>query len=90
MKPVRTATFNGRKYKIDIEPDGVRGLCDQYACNDRWIHIFDDLNTQAGLTTVIHEVVHGDHWRLSEDMVERLSKDLGRFLWRLGYRIKEK
>ena len=88
-RPVKSATFNGRRYMIDIDPDGVDGMCDQYACNERYLHIFTDLNTQKGLITTIHEVTHGDNWRLSEDMVDRLSKDLGRFLWRLGYRIGE-
>ena len=87
---VKTATFHGRKYKIDIDPEGVKGMCDQYDPNDRWIHIFDDLNTQHGLMTAIHEVLHSEDWKESEDRIEQISKDIGRFLWRLGYRIKEK
>ena len=86
---VKTATFNGRKYKIDIEPDGLDGNCDQYACNERYFSIYTDLNKQTGLITAIHEGLHACKWDASESSVDTASKDIGRFLWRLGYRIKE-
>jgi hypothetical protein len=87
MDKIRTHTFNGRKYKIDIDT-GVDGWCDQYACNELMIHILADLGTQKGLITVIHEALHAEDWKAGEGTVERVSSEIGRFLWRLGYRIQ--
>ena len=84
---VRTATFNGRKYRIDT--DEIDGSCDQYACNERFIHINAPLNTQKGLITVIHESLHASNWCAGEKVVDRTSTDIGRLLWRLGYRRVE-
>lgn len=87
MKPVRTATFNGRKYKIDCDT-GVDGWCDQYGLNERYIHIHKPLNTKDGLVTAIHEMLHASNWSKSEKDVDRISIEIGRTLWRLGYRCK--
>jgi len=87
MAKVKTHTFNGRKYKIDI--DSIDGNCDQYACNERYLSIYADLKTQTGLITAVHESLHACNWAKTEDIVDNVSKDIGRFLWRLGYRIKE-
>lgn len=86
MKHVRTHTFNGRKYKIEIGP--LDGCCDQYKCNERYIQIFADLKTKDGLITAIHESLHAENWAASEEVVERVSSEIGSFLWRLGWRKK--
>ena len=87
MKPVKTHTFNKRKYTIDIGK--FEGSCDQYKCSDHYLSILADLDTQKGLITAIHEALHACKWTASEDSVDTTSNDIGRFLWRLGFRIKE-
>ena len=91
MKPVRTHQFNGRKYKIYVH-EPLDGWCDQYKCNERAIHLMTPLNTRNGLITVIHESLHASDWRQSEKAVDRVSKEVGRLLWRMGYRwqVKER
>jgi len=87
MRKVKTHTFNGRKYHIDV--DLIEGWCDQFkldAQNGRCIHILADLSTQKGLIVAIHEALHAENWAATEDVVDRVSKEIGSFLWRLGYR----
>ncbi len=84
-KPVRTHTFNGRLYKMDI--GAVDGNCDQFnSNNDRFLGVYVDLNTRNGLITTIHETLHAENWSKSEADVDRVSREIGSFLWRLGYR----
>ena len=59
---VKTATLNGRKYKITI--DKLDGICDTYN-KEREIVIMADLNTMNGLITVCHEVLHAEDWKES-------------------------
>ncbi len=84
MSTVKTHTFNGRKYKIDI--GSFDGTCDTYSDTGRFLGVYADLDTQNGLVTVIHEALHAEDWKESEERVDQISKDIGRFLWRLGYR----
>lgn len=85
MQPVKTHTFNGRRYKIDV--DKLDGYVDQYTLhNDRTLHIFADLETKKGLITVIHEALHAENWAATEEVVDRVSREIGSFAWRLGYR----
>jgi len=81
---VKTHTFNGRTYKIKI--DEIDGDCDTYALNERYLCVFADMNTRNGLISAIHEALHAENWVASEDAVDRMSKEIGTFLWRLGYR----
>ena len=82
---IKTHTFNRRKYLIDI--DRLDGMCNTYK-KERELHIFCDLATQKGLETAIHEALHACKWNATEKNVEITAKDIARFLWRLGYRLK--
>jgi len=87
---VKTHTFNGRKYNIYIFPDGFDGVCDQYTpeVDEREVIIAVDPTTRNGLITIIHECLHAENWRASEESVDRTSTEIGTFLWRCGFRIK--
>ena len=88
MKPVRTQVFNGRKYSIYIRQP-VDGMTDTYSLNSqngREINIFVDITTKNGLVTLIHEALHAENWAAGEEVVDRVSTEIGSFLWRLGYR----
>ena len=87
-KPIKTHSFNGHKYTIRVLPQGVHGVCDQPG-QDETLLIATDPNTCNGLITAIHEAMHASDYHKKEADVDRCSKDIGRFLWRLGYRIKE-
>ena len=84
MKPVKTHTFNGRKYKIIVSPP-LDGQCTTYK-SERELWIMESLKTRNGLITAIHESLHAENWAAKEETVVRVSSEIGDFLWRLGYR----
>ena len=82
---VRTATFNGKQYKIIL--DSLDGNCD--TDDYLWLIVERDLSKRVGLETAIHESLHACDWSANEDKVTTTARDIARFLWRLGFR-KEK
>lgn len=87
---VRTHTFNGRRYRIDICGGKLDGYVDQYKLNSRNMIIMAEPKTKAELETFIHEALHAENWRASEKVVQRVGKEIADFLWRLGYRRTKK
>ena len=83
---MQTHTFRGRRYKIGVNP-APDGDCSQYKA-ERELNIYADMKTRNGLVTALHESLHACHWSATEEMVDETSKDIGRFLWALGYRIE--
>lgn len=81
-------SFNGRKYRICTEK--LDGFCDVPKSKDLELHIFADLKTKDGLITAIHEALHAENENWTEEYVGRVSKEIGGFLWRLGFRMKTK
>ena len=85
---IRTATFNDVKYDVKlIEP--VDGICDSPTGARPTLTVYADLNSQEGLETVIHESLHACFWAKTEEKVSQTAKDVARFLWRLGFRLKD-
>lgn len=92
MRQVKTATFDGTRYKIEVKP--VLGLCDSPKTNPGkpgiWV-IKGLKNDKATLDTLIHEALHAANWSANHKKINQTAGDLSRFLWRLGYRLtKEK
>lgn len=85
MKKVKTASFNGVRYEIEITGP-IDGLCTSPKTKEPHLFICTDLKTKTGLTTAIHESLHACSFLKSEVRVERTAKDIARLLWRLGYR----
>ena len=80
---VKTASFNKKRYHVSLgKLDGLHVPRNV----DREIMVMADMKTLAGLITCIHEPLHAELPKLSEKTVERISKDIGRFLWRLNFR----
>ena len=85
MGAVKTATFNGVVYDVDL-CGPIDGSCDQPNGGKPTLMITADLTTKNGFTTLIHECLHASSFHTSEDVVDRTAVDVGRLLWRLGYR----
>lgn len=84
---ITSATFNHKKYHLFFEED-FDGLCDLGRSLDREMVILQPRsNTQSYLNTLIHESLHAGGIE-SETQVTQMAKDISRFLWRLGYKIK--
>ncbi len=86
-KPVRTHMFNGRLYKINILSP-VDGITDTYKLDDRHLTIMAEPHSKAELETFIHEALHAENWAATEQVVTRVGREIGNFLWRLNYRRK--
>lgn len=72
------------KYHIIL--DDLDGNCD--TDTKFWIILERDLSKKVGLETAIHEALHACSWKTEEEKVDITAKDIARFLWRLGYRLK--
>ncbi len=87
MKKVKTHFFNGLRYNICFgKLDGVSDV----NATPRDMVICTEPNTQNELITIIHEGMHCGNWDKHEETIERSAEDIGRLLWRLGYRRKIK
>ena len=86
MRPLRTHSFNGKNFKIIVGP--VDGLCIQSDKKENSYEIFImyPLSEKNGLITAIHEALHASDYGMSEEKVDRMSTEIGNFLWRMGYR----
>ncbi len=83
MAKVKTHTLNGRTYYIRI--GATEGMCTTFKL-ERELHVFCDPSTRKGLITTIHESLHACNWAKKEAVVDQVSIDIGRLLWRLGWR----
>jgi hypothetical protein len=84
MRKVKTHSFNGIRYQVLIGHfDGVADTDDKYS-----IVVNGELDTRKDLITLIHEAMHAGNWAKHEDTIDRSSTEIGKLLWRLGYRRK--
>ena len=84
-KIIKSATLNGRRYRIDFD-HGLDGWCDQYEMNDRYISILAKPFTRNELITVLHELLHAEDWTKGEEPIDRISREIGKAMWGLGFR----
>lgn len=80
------AKFNGITYRVDTEP--ISGYCTPPtgSCSET-IGITDGVkNTEKSLIAIIHEFRHAGNFDTKEEKVDRVSRDIGRALWRMGWR----
>ena len=85
---MKSARFNEVRYEIDLEPHDAS--CDHPQNKGLpMIRLSNGLkNNKQTLELLIHESLHACNWHASEEKVIMTSRDIARFLWRLGYRIK--
>jgi hypothetical protein len=81
---VKTHSFKGVRYRI-TQIAGVDGITNGENMVPEVINCAV-AGTQNELITWIHEGMHASNWFQSEETVDQSSKDIGRLLWRLGYR----
>lgn len=81
---VKSATFNGVRYYFSMGE--FNGATDTHT--SREILINCKPYTQKELITIIHEALHAGNWDKHEETVDRASTEVGRLLWRLGFRRK--
>ena len=84
---VRTHTFNGKRYKI-VFTGRIDGLADTKELLPSVVIACEE-NTQNELITIIHEAMHAGNWDKHEETIDRSSNEIGKLLWRLGFRRKK-
>jgi hypothetical protein len=81
--------LRGRRYKLaftKLRNKDFIGQCDAPSARGKRIVIDSGLQGQLRLDTIIHELLHGLYWELSEEAVDGAATDIAAVLWRLGYR----
>lgn len=91
---IKTHKFSGKTYKIDFA-DSIEGVCDSPHKDDgkkREMTILTGNNVRA-LNSALHEAMEAegfcDKCLHNPDGTTR-TENIGRFLWRLGYRLRKK
>lgn len=95
---IRTHSFNGVRYQVRADSP-IDGWCDPPHKPEKkdfpsiWLPIGlpsgNSRRAKNGLISLIHECLHASNYNTHENTVEHVSKDMGRLLWRLGYRRQE-
>jgi len=93
---VRTHRFNGVQYAVDVE--GFKGettkvlglpriaIARPEVTMTESLPYGDGKHARLMLITLLHECLHASNWSASEKRVDRTAVDIGKLLWRLGYR----
>lgn len=85
---MKTHIFNGVRYTINLSGE-VDGVTDNPKKGPPTLMICTKLSSQMGLETAIHEGLHACSFLQSEERVQQTAKDISRFLWRLGFRVRK-
>lgn len=86
---MKSHTFRGRRYRIDIHNRlhrNLNGQCDAPTTLGKTIHLRKNIPDKEFLETALDEAIHACLWELDNDIVGDCATDIARFLTRLGYR----
>jgi len=95
MRKVHTHRLNGQKYHIGVDgpflgicdKPGIPGPKDYSAIRlSRGLPYGNEKGARDGLITLIHECLHAENWDKCDRIIDRTACDIGRLLWRLGFR----
>ncbi len=98
-RPVKSHTFRGKRYGIRFmsksklqkygkakEDEVVYGLCSHPSKKGKRLCFDRSAKDLEALETFVHESGHAVWNDLDEEAITEGSKDIAKFLWRLGYR----
>jgi len=74
------------KHFFDHDADGA---CDDRESTDKEIWINPNLCEKEFLKTCIDEAFHGCIFEIDNEIVDQISEDMGTFLYRIGFRLKD-
>jgi len=83
---VKSHTFNGTRYLVESE--FKLGGYAEVPCRGTTPELYIDptLKGCQHLEVAVHEALHAAFLAAPEELVRVSARDIGRFLWRLGYR----
>ena len=80
-------TIMGKRWKLRFARlKNDHGSCDPPDEAAKEIVIDEAASGCNLLETLIHEMLHAANWHLDEEFVTRCAADMGKVLWKLGYR----
>ena len=87
---VRTEVFSSGRYRIELHEDyhGFAEVPRQPGADELCIWINPRLRGKQRLETIIHEAIHAEWPDMPEQKVEAAGTNIGRLVWRLGYRAQ--
>ena len=87
--PPKTHTFRGLRYHLVLN-DTIEGWAEVPGRDPRTLYVDARLKgTRSHLDCAIHEAMHAIDKDLKEAVVEYRATALAKFLWAIGYRLKE-
>ena len=78
-----------RRLNVEVDGEKVDGYCDPPNCPNKAVVVDSQLEGFDELETNLHELNHGCFWDVKEEVINEVSKDIARVLWRLGYRKRK-
>jgi hypothetical protein len=82
------AYLNGHHYEV-ILGDDVRGHCNlPGTCPS--LTVIPSLKTKPGLEVLLHEALHAELPKQSEQWIKRVGIELSNLLWKHGYRQRRR
>ncbi len=89
MTAIKTHKFKNGQYNIEELHGVIYGLCDVPGDSDLTM-VIPEGNTQRSLKTAVHEALHANGLPARYlDEGHDVAEEVGRFLWRLGWRRSE-
>jgi hypothetical protein len=93
---LKQVTILGKRWRFTRKPlrnhfgfvdgKGPPNIAASHDQTHREIVVDSTLRGETELRFILHEFLHAADWHKSEEWVDEVSKDLSRFLTRLGYR----
>jgi len=83
-----------RRFKIVLcsrlgsEANPTHGECSDPNASSPMIRYYVGLSGERRLDVLIHEMLHGCFWDMSEEAIQFPATDIARALWRMGYRCE--
>jgi hypothetical protein len=87
---IKTITICGNKYNFVVKKlRAVRGLTDHPDTKNKTVYIDSREEGKQLLATLIDEFIHCSVWELRNDVVDQMSDDIAKALWRCGLRFQD-
>jgi hypothetical protein len=90
LQAIKTHRFRNNRYKVEVKRlRDRRGQCDAPTTQGKSILINPGQSGEKLLATLLDEAIHACLFEIDNDVVDEISDDIARFLWRAGYRLVE-
>lgn len=93
FKKVKKFNFSDHKYKIFWRKPPIsdaHGLCTPPEESNPRLYINPNQNELNFLITTLDEIIHSNNFTICNDYVEKMSNSIGKFLWKMGWRLPKK